>query len=251
MGPRQVREEIVFNYKNFINRKKLMMEKLREALRQGDVDEDIIPHLDILNSFPFCYTTSSCAGRIALIDTPLVGPKYESRKAYRWHRTVRFEEVLSAIETYSPRHTLWLKFDSFIISFSVSSLAWASFFVKLARYMNLKDSGIRSINPKAGFVNMDFMSTEKMAIPVKARTGNLICRKDLMHMISIANFLMEKNRIKLSMLFEVLKELRRYVEKNMEPPPLRIFDNIINAYREKIRALTRRDNSTLCLYSSQ
>jgi len=81
-------EHLEFNINNFRNRKTLMLNKLDEAIKRGEVDKEVLPHLEILNSFPFCFTTSSCSGRIALIDAPLVGPKYESKKAFRWHSPV-------------------------------------------------------------------------------------------------------------------------------------------------------------------
>jgi len=87
-------EHLEFNINNFRNRKTLMLNKLDEAIKRGEVDKEVLPHLEILNSFPFCFTTSSCSGRIALIDAPLVGPKYESKKAYRWHSPVDADIVL-------------------------------------------------------------------------------------------------------------------------------------------------------------
>ncbi len=231
-------EKLVFNINNFRNKKKLMIKKLQEAKDRGEVDTDIVPHLEILNSFPFCFTTSSCSGRIALIDAPLVGPKYESRKAYRWHSIVDPCVIKRAIEEYTPRHILWLKFDSFIISFSVSSIIWASFFIKLARYLNLKDSGIRSINPRAGYVNMDFMSTEKISVPVKTKNSVLVDETTLENIIKLALFLMKKNKIKLSLLYNVLIELRNRVSEETDTPPeLRVFDPIIEEYRRKIMEL--------------
>ena len=221
-------ETISFNINNFNNRKVHMLQKLQEAIDRNEVDRDILPHLELLNSLPFCFTTSSCSGRIALIDAPLVGPKYESKKAFRWHSTVDTDEVLKAIDCYSPSHILWLKFDSFIIAFSVSSITWAMFFIKLARYINLKDSGIRSINPRAGYVNLDFMSTEKISLPVKTPYGILINRRDLRGIIDIANFLMLKNRIKLHMLRECLSIISERVSNgDLSIPSLQVFKPIV------------------------
>ena len=237
-----------FNINNFNNRKRLMMDKLRNAIHTGDVDEDILPHLEILNSFPFCFTTSSCSGRIALIDAPLIGPKRESFKVHRWHSPTDFATICRVIDKYSPRHILWLKYDSFIISFSVSSLSWAAFFIRLARYINLKDSGIRSINPKAGYVNMDFMSTEKISVPVKTRTKKLLNYDDLKHIINIALFLMLKNKIKLSLLYECLEKISGFIKKNPESiPDLHIFDPILDRYRQKLEGL--RTNTLFMMYN--
>ena len=231
------KETIEINKNNFKNRKNLMLSKLRAAIRSSEVDVDILPHLDIINSMPFCFTTSSCSGRIALIDAPLLGPKYESTKAFRWHSTVDITHVWAAISEYLPRHILWLKFDSFIISFSTYSIRWATFFIRLARYINLKDSGIRSINPKAGYINLDFMSTEKLSIPVKSKGKLLISYESLVHVINIANFLMKKNRIKLDMLKECLKITLQHAKIHEYPPNLSLFDQVLQEYRKKLSTL--------------
>jgi len=242
-----VSEQLEFNVKNFEHRKAYMLQKLSDALDKNEVDRDIIVHLGLLNRLSFCFTTSSCSGRIALIDAPLIGPKYESKKVHRWHDIVKPEDVWNKITEYTPSHILWLKFDSFIISFSVCSIRWAMFFIKLARYMNLKDSGIRSINPKAGYINMDFMSTEKISVPVKTSTSILLDKDSMVHIIKIANFLMRKNKIKLQMLRECLELIVRYVESgHNEPPQLRIFDPVIKKYRDELARL--RNSRTFRMY---
>lgn len=228
-----------FNYNNFLNRKRVSMLKLEEAITKGEVDEQILPHLNLINSLPFCFTTSSCSGRIALIDAPLLGPKRESCKAFRWHDTVSYEVVLEAISSYKPKNVLWLKFDSFIIAFSVASAEWATFFIKLARYLNFKDSGIRSINPRAGFINMDFTSTEKMSFPVRIGDRVLVDEDYLREAIEIANFMMKKNLLKLNLLKETLERLHEWLKDNDTPPPLGIFDQIISKYRAALVELKR------------
>lgn len=228
-----------FNYNNFLSRKKHMLSKLKEAIFRGEVDRQVLPHLNLINSLPFCYTTSSCSGRIALIDAPLIGPKKESKKVLRWHEPVSFGEVRNSIHRYEPKNVLWLKFDAFIIAFSVASAEWAMFFIKFARYLNLKDSGIRSINPRAGFINMDFMSTEKMSLPVRIGKRIIIDDKYLKEAITIANFMMEKNSLKLDLLRKSLERLHEWLKDNDTPPPLNIFDPLISEYKERLEGLKK------------
>lgn len=234
-----------FNYKNFLNRKNYMLAKLNDAIRKGDVDENIIPHLNLLNALPFCFTTSSCSGRVLLIDAPLVGPKRESKKVHSWHRLVSFEEVKAVIEKYEPKNVLWLKFDSFIIAFSVASIEWAAFFLKLARQLNLKDSGIRSINPKAGFVNMDLTSTEKMHLPVRTKSTILVDDLYLKRALMIANFLMRKNFLKLDMLKQTLEMLHSWLRNNNSPPSLDILKPIVSRYLIALTELKREQEDLL------
>ncbi|MCR8455075.1 MAG: hypothetical protein NDP09_01985 [Crenarchaeota archaeon] len=243
---RRIIESVVrFNYKNFLNRKNYMLAKLNDAIKKGEVDKYIIPHLNLLNSMYFCFTTSSCSGRILLIDAPLIGPKYESKKVRIWHQLADYEEVKASIENYEPKNILWLKFDSFIIAFSVASMEWAEFFLKAARLLNLKDSGIRSINPRAGFINMDLTSTEKMHLPVRTRNDILVDDNYLRNVVIIANFMMQKNLLKLDMLRHTLEILHSWLGNNNSPPPLDILKPAISEYRTALTELERRQEDLL------
>ncbi len=53
--------------KNFDEQKDKAMEGLRKALKEGKVDEDIIPLLEKINSLENYFTTSSCSGRISVM----------------------------------------------------------------------------------------------------------------------------------------------------------------------------------------
>lgn len=234
-----IKEEVIFQYHNFLHRKKIVMEKLKKSLEKGEVDSAIIPHLELINSLPFAYTTSSCAGRIILIDAPLHGAKHISKKVRVWHDTVEFNEVWDVIVNYQPMNILWLKFESFIISFNVASIKWATFFIKLARVLDLKESGIRSIAPESGYIVMDFMSTEKMCLPVALKNEIFVEKNYLEKVINIANLLMVRNKIRLDMLKESLEFIKHWilVENRKDPPPIKLFEPMVRKYKLRIREL--------------
>jgi len=183
----------------FLNRKKQFMEKLDEAKRKNLVDRDVIPLLDIINSLPFAYTTSSCSGRIMLIDIPPSEKKFESNRIARWHFGVDFDTFWRTILDYKPFGTLWLKVDSFIIAFAVSSLNWAKYLIKLARFLGLKYSGIRSINLRSNHIFMDVASTEHVHLPISDSIEGLLIDERyarFIHKVAMHKLMKTKTKMK-------------------------------------------------------
>ena len=202
-----------------MNRKKQFMEKLRIAKERNEVDEDVIELLDLINSLPFAYTTSSCSGRIMLIDIPPSEKKFESYRLARWHQVIDFETFWNAIKEYKPRGTLWLKVDSFIIAFAVNSINWASYFLKLARLMGLKYSGIRSINLKSEYIILDVASTEHVHLPVSdEERGLLINEEYARYVYDIAVKKLKKTKRRMEKFRRAMKLLRELCEKGEVDP---------------------------------
>ena len=78
--------------------KRRKLEGYIEAKEKNEVDEDIVPLLDLINSFEDFVTLSSCSGRIAVIDMPEFGDKVEATFLGKWHRCVSYEEVFEAVK---------------------------------------------------------------------------------------------------------------------------------------------------------
>ena len=204
---------------NFRNRKKQFMEKLQEALDAGLVDEDIIDVLDLINALPFAYTTSSCSGRIMLIDIPPSEKKYESNRIARWHSVIDFDTFWETITNYKPKGTLWLKVDSFIVAFAVNSIDWAAYFLKLARFLGLKYSGVRSINLKADHIILDIASTEHVHLPLSDKEKGLLITKEYgKYIYEIATYKLRKTKERLNRFRVALKILNELYEKGELDP---------------------------------
>ena len=67
------------------------------AMKEGKVDEDIIDLLLLINSIRGVYTTSSCSGRIGIIEEPALGAKPLSQWLIKVHREMEFEEAKEAL----------------------------------------------------------------------------------------------------------------------------------------------------------
>src|SRR3989338_5898199 len=81
--------------------KKQKLEELENASQENKVDDSITPLLNILNKHENIVTTSSCYGRIVLLEYDLKKGKRESNFYKKWHKKVKSEEVEDAIRNYT------------------------------------------------------------------------------------------------------------------------------------------------------
>ncbi len=176
-----------------MNRKEAL-EKYERAKREGKVDEDIISILDKINSSLHYYTTSSCSGRIILIQLPEIGDKRNSVIIGKWHRKVEFNEVLDKLEDYSSGY-LFLLVQSSIIHIVCENLRYANNLLEIAKNCGFKYSSIKSI--KNGKILVEILSSENLHIPLgeggKIRTNV----EELRFFVKISNMILERIKRKL------------------------------------------------------
>ena len=108
-----------------------------ERLRRKGADEEVRALLQKINRLDEFFTTSSCSGRIALIYLPEIGAKREARFIGKWHRPVRKEEVLAAMNDESSSSTtgeIWLLAQSPIVHVACGSLEKATVLLRVGSY---------------------------------------------------------------------------------------------------------------------
>ena len=156
-----------------------------------------------------------------LIDIPYKSKsKKESFRLRRWHSVVNFDEFWSLILEYRPKGTLWLKQEAFIVAFAVSDINWASYFIRLARLLGLKDSGIRSIQLQNNHVFMDVTSTEKMHVPISDNVhGILISENYGRYLLSLANSLLLRTKRRLKKFYNAMSILLNEITRNSKFDP--------------------------------
>jgi len=187
---------------DFIKNKKKVLEKLEQAKKEKLVDVEIIPILDIINSFENLYTSSSCYGRIVLLEIPKIGDKKNAKWLGKWHRTIKTDEVTSASQK-AKTGQLWLLAQSLIIHIVAKTNSDAEKILKTAISSGFKNSGIKSLGRK---VVVEICSTERLDAPV-GRNGNLFCDEKILNLlVKIANDVIKRSNIKLKRLTEQLKK---------------------------------------------
>ena len=182
---------------NFNNQKKMALSKIDKS-RKGSIDRKIKPLIGLINKNRHYFTTSSCSGRIALIED---GKKHENAVLWQSHDVVDDTASVEILEHIRIKHKergiLWLKVEPCMITLISSSIEKASEIVNLAKEAGWKKSGF-SISRK-GRIIVELASTENLAIPLSTD------EKILKFFIEEANKKLRKTHQKIKRFLRFLK----------------------------------------------
>lgn len=190
--------------KNFDEQKEKAMGSLRQALVEGKVDEDIIPLLEKINALENYFTTSSCSGRISVMEMPHFGDKVNSVWLGKWHREVSVGEVLEAIERHR-KGQLWFLVRSPILHVGARTLDDAVKLLNLAIGLGFKYSNIKSVSHKKLLI--EIRSTERMDVPLGADGELWVSENYIERIVNIANDQLRRFKGKLKRLEEEVERL--------------------------------------------
>ncbi len=177
------------------------MESLEKRVCEGEVDEEILPIVKNINSNPDYFTTSSCAGRIVIIEMPELGDKKNAEFLGKWHRVVEAKEVMAAFSSAKGDKMVFLLAQSPIIHVRCKTLRSAIELRNCAVESGLKYSTIKSLtlNVKDEPTNIvvEILSSENIHAPL-ARGGKLYPNLDyLTFLVENANQALRRAREKL------------------------------------------------------
>jgi tRNA wybutosine-synthesizing protein 3 len=179
--------------KEFLDAKENALKSLEDACATQKVDEGILQILDLINKIEGFYTSSSCAGRIVLLEIPQIGDKRGAKFLGIWHRTIELNE-LKAAATNATKGVLWLLAQAPILHIGAQMLECANTMVKTAISCGFKNSSIKSIGKK---IRIEICSTERVDAPI-GRDGCLFCEDDhLSLLVEISNEVMERSQKKI------------------------------------------------------
>ena len=85
----------------FLKHKKIALAKLQSAKEENLVDRGVLNILSLINQLDDYYTSSSCAGRVLLLELPSLGDKKNAVFLGKWHRKIESVEVLNSLEKAS------------------------------------------------------------------------------------------------------------------------------------------------------
>ena len=176
------------------------IKKYLQHKKMGLVDGDIIPILEKINELECCYTTSSCSGRIAVIQIPRIGDKENAQFLGKWHRRVSVEEVIESLKKYDGGYS-FLVTQSAIIHIVCDNIDDGRKMLNIALESGFKYSSIKSI--KNGKVVIEILSTENLSIPLGKDGKILVGEKEIEFFVEIAN----------EILMRIKDKLRRFEEK--------------------------------------
>ncbi len=148
--------------KDFLEGKKSAFAKLQKAQKEKKVDKGILPILFIINESDDYYTTSSCYGRIVLLEIPNIGDKKAAKFLGKWHRTIDVDELFDAAKK-AKCGQIWLLAQSPIIHVTTKTKEAADRLLKTAVACGFKHSGLKSLTKR---IVVEVCSTERLDAPV-------------------------------------------------------------------------------------
>ena len=183
--------------------KKQTLHKLSESLKSGDVDEKVLPILEKINSHQSYVTTSSCSGRIILLQLPKVGDKKKAIFIGRWHDPVSLKDILDELLNYKEGQ-LWFIAQSPIFHICCRSLEDADRLLKIGISSGFKHSGFKSNTPR---IIVELLSTERMDVPLAKQDFRFFSGEYLGFLTMIGNDLLKRGQKKLDRLNIMVKKL--------------------------------------------
>ena len=189
------------------NQRDAALSSLEEAVGEGRADPEVLPLLTLINSHDEYATTSSCAGRIQLIEVPKVGDKQGSIVHGKWHGPVSAEEVTRAI----PHRTdgLFLMAQPLLVHVRCRDLPSAVLLWRSAHEAGLKYTTFRSIQldqdraPSEWGTTVEIQGTERMEVPLSGIPPDVLGRC-LTEWVRHANDLLNRTRARMSSLMDLL-----------------------------------------------
>jgi tRNA wybutosine-synthesizing protein 3 len=176
---------------------------LERAVRARQVDEKIMPLIRELNNKKHYFTTSSCAGRIAVLQMPEPGDKQHARFLGKWHRTVTLSEVSEALQNFTDR-TAWFLVQSPIFHVVARTPAAADRLVTVALKSGFKHTSYKKTHRK---IVVELRSTERVDVPVGMDGRLLVDAGYLAALTEIANGMLCRMDDKLARLQAELEHL--------------------------------------------
>jgi len=196
-------------YEEFKKRKNIAYQKLLEEIKKGNVDKPIIDQLIRVNEYDLVYSTSSCAGRIALLVDK--GSKKDSYFIARWHELVKFEDVIKELKKDMNNELIWFKQEPFILHLIFPKLKYAFEVLKIARNVGLKHSGI--ISAKKEKIVLEVIGLDRIDFPIVINSELTISLENFLKIVDLANAKLLRNSKLRNKFFE---EFFKYAEKKLK-----------------------------------
>ncbi|MCD6172083.1 MAG: hypothetical protein J7J36_06720 [Thermoplasmata archaeon] len=186
--------------KKFFDKRNNALKSLEKAIYESKVDKKAISIIKKINEKSDFFTTSSCSGRIVVMELPSPGKKRKAKFLGKWHHEINEGDVYNAIKQ-AKNGEIWFFVHPPIFHVSAISIKSAKIMLNIAIQSGFKNSSIKAFN---GRVTTEILSTEKMDVPI-GKDGKLYVSNEYIKLlIEISNILIKK----------MDKKLKRF-EKNL------------------------------------
>jgi len=199
------------NYEKWSLRKKYFWLRIWEDYEIGYLDRDLIPILVVLNRDRNIYTTSSCSGRIVVVDGSVPWTRGDTSVVFKSHIPTTTSDLVFVYER-PPRRAYWLIVTGPIIHFSTTSFRIAVEVLKRARSVGFKHSGIMHVSPSRG-VFTELVTGVYMTQLLRLRGEYIVAPEYLKSILLVFNKALIEGKLRLQRLYE---ELQKYLPENLD-----------------------------------
>ncbi len=177
--------------------------RIWEDLEIGYLDEDALPVILELFARPGAYTSSSCSGRITVIDAVFPWRKEDASIVFKVHRPVKPEEV-EAVAARPFKHRLWLSVQGPIYHVYVRGVGEAEEILEAAREAGFKHSGVMVIG--ADRLLLELRTGIRIAAPLLDKEQRYYA--DIHGLTNVANKALAEAKERNKRLLEALRSRR-------------------------------------------
>ncbi|XP_023389665.1 tRNA wybutosine-synthesizing protein 3 homolog isoform X2 [Pteropus vampyrus] len=161
--------------------------------RKGSVDEDVVELVQLLNEREQFFTTSSCAGRIVLLDGGINGFEVQKQNCH-WllvtHRPCVKDDLIVALNKANGDAVL--KFEPLILHVQCQQLQDAQILHSVAVESGFRNSGITV--GKRGKTMLAVRSTHGLEVPLSHMGKLMVTEEYIDFLLKIANQKLEENK---------------------------------------------------------
>ncbi|MEB3825336.1 MAG: hypothetical protein LRS47_01545 [Desulfurococcales archaeon] len=188
--------------KTWLERKKQFYKRMLEDREIGYLDPGIETLLERFFEKEGLYTTSSCIGRITIVEGIYPWDREEARVVFKKHGEIKGDIILKQVEIPGYEN-LWLRVTGPILHVVAKDRAWANWIIDLARKAGFKHSCIFSLGRD---IVVEIMSSIQISIPLKIGGVLLIPYSHYDSLADLANKLWRKGVESARILEKLLEE---------------------------------------------
>ncbi|XP_076976724.1 tRNA wybutosine-synthesizing protein 3 homolog isoform X1 [Tamandua tetradactyla] len=172
--------------------------------RKGSVDEDVVELIQFLNARDQFFTTSSCSGRILLLDGGINGFEVQKQNCC-WllvtHKSCVKDDVILALKKASADTIL--KFEPFVLHVQCRQLKDAQILHTVAIDSGFRNSGITV--GKRGKTILAVRSTHSLEVPLSHKGKLMVTEEYIDFLVNVANQKMEENKRRIERFYNCLQ----------------------------------------------
>jgi tRNA wybutosine-synthesizing protein 3 len=218
--------------------------KIFEDLEIGYLDVELLPLLVLLNRDVNLFTTSSCSGRITVMDANYPWERDETAIVFKTHGPIASFE-LEFMYKVPPHKRYWLIVSGPIIHIYSRSIKLALKILQLARRVGFKHSGVMNYSSERGAF-IELVTGVYVTQLIRTREIVLVNQRDLEHLARTFNQALIEGKRRLNSLYQELsRHLPTVADEHIEEDarlkglipskmPLEIF---VEVYSERFKRL--------------